>query len=210
MVQIQVKQEEEEEQQFLYECQSTSEINQITRDVIEIFNLQTKIQRLVLALEPRLLHHIKDLKDAAAMPLMRALSEARSYASKDQILYKRTLSPLVLRDHIQTIEREVMVNQLMGFSDPNQLQELFSDLKPLQEDTIQLWWARKELLRDRQLCDYIGKNEKTKIILRLQSPGSGPEINSSQFSGDGVEFLSVFCSFFLKDQKIDSGNQKQP
>jgi hypothetical protein len=31
-----------------------------------------------------------------------------------------------------------------------------------------LWWAGKELLRAKKLEDYIGKNEKTKIVAKLQ------------------------------------------
>lgn len=35
------------------------------------------------------------------------------------------------------------------------------------ESTV-LWWASKELFVDKKLIDYIGKNEKTKIIIKLQ------------------------------------------
>lgn len=38
----------------------------------------------------------------------------------------------------------------------------------MDEDTAQLWWAGKELARGKKLLDYIGKNEKTKIIAKLQ------------------------------------------
>ena len=38
----------------------------------------------------------------------------------------------------------------------------------LDEGTAQLWWAGKELTRDKSLGDFIGKNEKTKIIAKLQ------------------------------------------
>ncbi len=38
----------------------------------------------------------------------------------------------------------------------------------MDEDTAQLWWAGKELARGKKLLDYIGKNEKTKIVAKLQ------------------------------------------
>ncbi|XP_010253372.1 PREDICTED: UPF0769 protein C21orf59 homolog [Nelumbo nucifera] len=178
MVQIQVKQDEEK--QFLYHCLSTTGVNEIAKDVIEIANLQTRTQRFVLALEPRLLQLgvAGGYLNAASIPLRRALSEAKTYASKDQVLNKKPLSPHVLKDHIQAIEREVMVNQSLDLSDSTQLQQLFSgsssDLKLMQEDTTQLWWAGKELMRNKRLCDYIGENEKTKIMIRLQLPASDP------------------------------------
>ncbi|XP_043717522.1 cilia- and flagella-associated protein 298-like [Telopea speciosissima] len=107
-----------------------------------------------------------------AVPLMRALSEAKAYASKDQVLHGRLLSPHILRDHIQTKEKQVMLNEAMGFSDLTQLHQLLSgsstNSELLQEDTTQLWWAGKELMKSKRLCDYVGDNERTKIILRLQ------------------------------------------
>lgn len=36
----------------------------------------------------------------------------------------------------------------------------------IEKDTC-LWWAGKELIRGKLLKDYIGKNEKTKIIVKL-------------------------------------------
>uniref|UniRef100_A0A5B7BDZ1 Uncharacterized protein n=2 Tax=Davidia involucrata TaxID=16924 RepID=A0A5B7BDZ1_DAVIN len=181
MVRIQVKHgggiSDDDEKEFLYECPSTSIVDEIAKDVIEISNLQSKIQHFVLLLEPRFpllsLHG-----DPKVLPLMRALSEAKSYASKDQVLHNRPLSNYVLRDHIQSIETEFRVNcQILGFPDSN-LWQLLTDLELLQEDTTQLWWAGKELLRGKKLCDYIGKNEKTKIMLKLQSPISLPACNS--------------------------------
>lgn len=37
-----------------------------------------------------------------------------------------------------------------------------------------LWWAGKELQGEKKLLDYIGKNEKTKVVVKLQKKGSGP------------------------------------
>jgi len=30
-----------------------------------------------------------------------------------------------------------------------------------------LWWAGKELMRGKTLADYVGKNDKTKIVIKL-------------------------------------------
>ncbi len=32
----------------------------------------------------------------------------------------------------------------------------------------QLWWAGKELLPEKTLADYVGRNEKTKIVVKIQ------------------------------------------
>ncbi|XP_057981789.1 uncharacterized protein LOC131167052 [Malania oleifera] len=167
MVRIHVKHGENFDREFLFDCPSISEIREIAENVIQISNLQLKIQRLVAELEPRLSHLHGDSK---AISLSRALSEAKSYASKDQALHNRTLLPNLLKDHIQIIERELVLNyQLLGLSDSGQFQVFVTGSEHLNEDTTQLCWAGKELMREKKLCDYIGRNEKTKITIRLQS-----------------------------------------
>lgn len=41
-------------------------------------------------------------------------------------------------------------------------------LNVIKESEAQLWWAAKELRRTKKLSDYVGKNEKTKIIVKIQ------------------------------------------
>lgn len=41
-------------------------------------------------------------------------------------------------------------------------------LEVIAETEAQLWWAAKELKRTNKLSDYVGKNEKTKIIVKIQ------------------------------------------
>lgn len=40
-------------------------------------------------------------------------------------------------------------------------------------DAASVWFAGKELFPEKTLSDYIGKNEKTKIICKLTPAGSG-------------------------------------
>ncbi|XP_077213326.1 uncharacterized protein LOC143848302 isoform X3 [Tasmannia lanceolata] len=116
MVQIHVNQTLEN--QFLYECMATLTIDEVT---IQIYNLQAKIQYLVHEVEQGLLVWCKEYHPNAAIALKRVLSEAKTYASKDQVLYERILSPHVMRDHIRTIEREVMVNNSVALPDYSQV-----------------------------------------------------------------------------------------
>lgn len=48
----------------------------------------------------------------------------------------------------------------------------FESSEYLDEETS-LWWASKELLPNKKLSDYVGKNEKTKIIVKLTKKGAG-------------------------------------
>lgn len=38
----------------------------------------------------------------------------------------------------------------------------------LEEDNTSIWFSGKEMLRGKQLKDFIGKNEKTKIVAKIQ------------------------------------------
>ena len=41
----------------------------------------------------------------------------------------------------------------------------FSDGDLMDPDSAQMWWAGKELMRDKKLSDHVGKNDKTKVIM---------------------------------------------
>lgn len=43
----------------------------------------------------------------------------------------------------------------------------------LNEKESTLWWAGKELAPGKLLKDYIGKNEKTKIVAKINKTGQG-------------------------------------
>lgn len=152
--------------EFLYDTETASTIDEIAEHIIEIANLQSKIRCFAVEFEP---HFSKLQGDPKVMPLVRALSEATSYASKDQVIHNKPLSLYVLRDHIRSIEKEFLVTySVMGLSSSD-LQQFLSDSQILEENTVQLLWAGKELTRGKKLCDFIGRNEKTKIVIRLQS-----------------------------------------
>lgn len=52
----------------------------------------------------------------------------------------------------------------------------------LDEATAQLWWAGKQLQRDKLLKDYVGRNEKTRIVAKLQKKGQGAPAREPVFS----------------------------
>lgn len=113
-----------------------------------------------------------------AEALRRTLSEAEAYVSKNQVLQKIPLELGVLKDHILNINGAVMICYPMGLPNYDPVQQLlsgiFKGVEPFDLDTAQLWWAGKELMRDKKLCDHAGKNEKTKIIAKLQARGCDP------------------------------------
>lgn len=59
---------------------------------------------------------------------------------------------------------------------------LQASLEVLDEETAQLWWAGKEMVRSKKLKDFVGRNEKTKIIAKLQKKGQGAPAREPVFS----------------------------
>ena len=39
-----------------------------------------------------------------------------------------------------------------------------------------MWWAGKEFRAEKKLSDYTGKNEKTKIVVKIAKTGSGAPV----------------------------------
>ena len=52
-------------------------------------------------------------------------------------------------------------------------QNATEDLDP---ETAELWFAGKQLIRGRQLGEHVGRNDKTKAVVRLQGKGNGPPV----------------------------------
>ncbi|KAK3096571.1 hypothetical protein FSP39_001395 [Pinctada imbricata] len=48
-----------------------------------------------------------------------------------------------------------------------------ASLEVIMEDEASLWFCGKEMQRGKKLKDHVGKNEKTKVIAKLQKKGQG-------------------------------------
>lgn len=51
-----------------------------------------------------------------------------------------------------------------------------ASLQVITADECQLWWAAKEMKSGKKLQDYIGKNEKTKLVVKIQKVGDNSDI----------------------------------
>ena len=55
-----------------------------------------------------------------------------------------------------------------------------------------LWFASKEMQLDKKLCDYVGKNDKTKVVAKLQKKGSGAPQREPIVSEDEQKAMIAF------------------
>ena len=48
------------------------------------------------------------------------------------------------------------------------IQIIQASLEVIEEPNMSIWFSGKEMLRGKTLKDYVGKNEKTKIVAKIQ------------------------------------------
>ncbi|CAI2375911.1 unnamed protein product [Moneuplotes crassus] len=68
----------------------------------------------------------------------------------------------------------------------------------MEEEKAQIWWAGKELARGKLLQDYVGKNDKSKIIVKMQHKGSGAPVREPLIDEESHKKM---LSFFHKKQE---------
>lgn len=72
----------------------------------------------------------------------------------------------------------------------------------LDEETTQLWWAGKEMVRSKKLKDYVGRNEKTKIIAKLQKKGQGAPSREPVFSEEEQKQMMAYAYKKQEELKV--------
>jgi cilia- and flagella-associated protein 298 len=108
--------------------------------------------------------------------------------SKDFASSKELFNPKMIKDAFENISGALTIVYPQGLPEWDPVRQALDDREDLSgsaasKQTIQsyeatLWWANKELLREKFLSDYVGKNDKTKIIVKLQKVAV---INSAWF-----------------------------
>lgn len=133
----------------------------------------------------------------------RTRKEAKARISKEKVDVNIPLTSEVVQDALDQMRGAVMIVYPMGLPPHDPIkQELEStedlsgtqaSLQVLDESTAQLWWAGKELQRGKKLQDFIGKNEKTKLIVKLQKKGQGPPSREPVFSEEQRKQMMAYA-----------------
>jgi hypothetical protein len=76
--------------------------------------------------------------------------------------------------------------------------QYYPDCDWLDENQSTLWWAKKELVKGKVLSDYVGKNEKTKIIVKIMGKGKGAPLSEPPID---QETQKKMMSFYYKKQE---------
>ncbi|XP_063812513.1 cilia- and flagella-associated protein 298 isoform X2 [Pseudophryne corroboree] len=115
--------------------------------------------------------------------LQKTMEEAKALLSKKQAEANVCVTMDMVKDALDQLRGAVMIVYPMGLPPHDPIRMEFENNEDLsgtqagqmviEEPEAQLWWAGKELMRKQKLGDYVGKNEKTKIIVKIQKRGHG-------------------------------------
>lgn len=137
--------------------------------------------------------------------LRKTLAEAEACASKEQVMHKVMISPNLLKEALQNVRGAVMMCYPMGLPDYDPVHQLlngtFKDGDLMDPDLAQMWWAGKELMREKKLSDHVGKNEKTKVIAKLQTRGRAPPPREPPVDAETQKAMMAWCYKQQQEQK---------
>jgi len=133
---------------------------------------------------------------ATADILLRTGDEALLAVSHKLVEQRRALDMRCVRAELDKLMGAVMIAypayHRLPYYDPTRIEcenkeELDgrSDMQDvLDTDDTVLWWAGKEMSLDKALHELIGKNEKTKIVVRMQPKSGGAPVRESRIDKD--------------------------
>ncbi|KAG4097959.1 hypothetical protein H8356DRAFT_1308595 [Neocallimastix lanati (nom. inval.)] len=145
-----------------------------------------------------------------AKVIEKALDEAEQLISKDKVAQGIFITDKELNEAIQNVKGAVMIAYPMGIPSFDPVQEIIDDNEDLSGSadskevldpkTSTLWWAGKELKKDKKLSDYLGRNEKTKIIAKLQKANQGAPVREAPLSEQEQKNLMAY--YYKKQEEL--------
>ena len=151
------------------------------------------------------------LEDDITSKAMQAVTDAKEYISYLRAEKRKITSVEELNNHIQLMYGAVMIcyPAYHGLGDWEPCKVIFEDKTDIlrkdepnqdyfQFESTCIWYAGKELERPKLLSDYIGKNEKTKIIVKFTRKGSGAPVREPLID---KETHSKMLSYYYKKQE---------
>ncbi|XP_075053278.1 cilia- and flagella-associated protein 298 isoform X1 [Mixophyes fleayi] len=134
--------------------------------------------------------------------LQKTMEEAKALLSKKQVEANVCVTMDMVKDALDQLRGAVMIVYPMGLPPHDPIRMEFENNEDLsgtqagqmviEEPAAQLWWAGKELLRKKKLGDYIGRNEKTKIIVKIQKRGQGAPAREPVISEEDQKKMMMY------------------
>ncbi|KAK2504741.1 hypothetical protein MC885_002768 [Smutsia gigantea] len=144
--------------------------------------------------------------------LKKTVEEAKAVISKRQVEASVCVTMEMVKDALDQLRGAVMIVYPMGlppydpirmeFENKEDLSGTQAGLNVIKESEAKLWWAAKEFIRTKKLSDYVGKNEKTKIIVKIQQRGQGPPAREPIISSEEQKQLMLYYHRRQEELKV--------
>jgi len=184
-----------EKSQFWYKAFPTDNVLDAIHQIILIYNDRIKLSLILNALQEDKTerHNFKEI-------LLKLVTEIESFLG--QKIFEAG-SCLTSQDSSQLLQKARKVLETV-FSTPLPL-HLIDILETTTEEMFHdanstLWFAGKEMKRDKPLSEYVGKNEKSKVIVKLQKSSAGPPLREGKMSAE--EEKQVMLHMFRRNQEL--------
>jgi len=135
---------------------------------------------------------------------------AEAYCDKSQVQARVSLTIEEINDKIANMRGAVVMAYPMGLPEWDTVKLAIDSVdgldgtgvgnEILEADTAQLWVAGKEFMRGQLVSDRLGKNEKTKVIAKLQKSGAGPPQREPAVSEE--ERKAMMAHYFKKQEEM--------
>jgi len=118
-----------------------------------------------------------------AAVIQKTVDDAKTLtAEKTTVALKRPTTAAALEEAISNIRGAVMIVYPMGLPDYDHVRQILEErevlegaegLEVMEEGQASLWVFSKEMQPEKLLSDYVGKNDKSKVVAKLQKKGAG-------------------------------------
>jgi hypothetical protein len=139
-------------------------------------------------------------------------ADADAILSPANVQRKVAISMDILQEKLDNMRGSVMMAYPMGLPEWDTVRltiescdgldgtQAGNDL--LDANTVELWIASRMLERSQTVAERFGRNEKTKVVAKLQKPGAGPPGREAAVSED--EKKAMMAYYFKKQEELKS------
>jgi hypothetical protein len=139
--------------------------------------------------------------------ITRTVEDARALTKAELVQQKRAVTTAALEEAINNIRGAVMIVYPMGLPDYDHVRQILEEreqlegaegMEVLDPQRASLWAFSKEMQPEKLLSDHVGKNDKSKVIVKLQKKGAGAPAREPVVS---EEEQKAMIAFYHKKQQ---------
>ncbi|KAJ1332618.1 hypothetical protein BSLG_008247 [Batrachochytrium salamandrivorans] len=160
----------------------------------------------------------QEMGSEATSVVRTTLNAATAAISKEQVALGIPLDSQILLNLVGEVQGALNIVYPEGLPKWEPLYNILEDSEDLSgtaaskevvdPEEASIWWASKELQREKQLCDYVGKNDKTKIIVKIQKRGQGPPLREAPINEQQQKEMMAYYYRKQEEQKRLSENDE--